>query len=185
MRWRRRGAGDIMATKDELLKQRAAVEAECKVLAERRAELAADLAEARQVVNTERGSLTRAILGRLKLDPGRLAAARAREEVLPAAIAELDRQALAAGSPLAAIEQELARLEAADLAAEGNKLIAELRAGVVAMYAQYARLAVIEQALGATAPGAAIRSPYWEAAYRLRGVGMAKEILDWHDGGGR
>jgi chromosome segregation ATPase len=175
----------MSADKQALLDKRARIEAEVKALAEHRAELQAELEQARGVVAAERNTLTRAVLARLKMDPTKLTAERARIEVLPEALQELDRQALAAAAPLAGIATELDRLAAAELVAEAQALVTQLRAGIVELGEQYKRLNDIDQELARTAPGSQVRTPVWEQAWRLAGAGQAYELLKWRDAGGQ
>jgi hypothetical protein len=170
-----------MATKDELLKRKSDIEAQLAELRARRAGFERDLAEARAVAETEKRGFVQSLIGRGKHDMAKMVEARAKVEAMPDVLRGLDEQMLQASAPIAAIDLELDRLAAAEQRAEADRLIAELRAGVAALYATYARLSTIEQELGSTAAGSAVRPPVNEAAFRLRGVGMAKEILDFHD----
>jgi hypothetical protein len=186
MRWRRRGAGDTMATdKQALLDQRATVEAHLAELRAQRGGFEDDLAEARALAEGERRSFVAALLGRGKYDAAKLAAARLKVESLPEVLRQLDTQIMAAGAPLAGIERELQLLEGAELSAEALAAEKRMRARQAEQDRDYQALHGAAMRLKDMAAPGEMVNPVWDAAWKLAPVNAATEGIAWRDGGGR
>jgi hypothetical protein len=171
-----------MDKKNELLKQQAAARAKVAELTTRRGELAAELAEARQVFESERGGAVRALLARMTHNPAKLADARNKLDTIPAALAALDRELIEVQAPLAGIERALLRLEADEIPTAAEALYRKLAAVIAGAQPDYQALcALAERQYELRREHGIQPDPYQRSArdfmLLVSGIGLAAERL--------